>query len=50
LSIRPAVPEYWRATPAERTPFFEETGLIDHQHPAAGITQDLDHAPAHVIA
>jgi hypothetical protein len=34
FSIRPAVPEYCRCTPADFVPFFKKPGLIGDQHPA----------------
>jgi hypothetical protein len=42
LSIRPAVPEYCQATPADLTPFYQETGVINDQHPVRD-TEVLDH-------
>jgi hypothetical protein len=30
--MRPAVPVYCRATPAECAPLFEKTGLVHNQH------------------
>jgi hypothetical protein len=48
FSIRPAVPEDCRATPADLTPFFKNP-VSSSQH-ILRITGMLDHVVAHVIA
>lgn len=49
FSIRPAVPEYYRRTPAERLSFFAEPGIVRDQH-ATRLAEVLDHVAAHVVA
>ena len=43
------MPVYWRCTPTEQTPFFQITGLIDHQHRVRR-TELLCHIATQVIA
>lgn len=46
--MRPAVPLYWRCTPAEWVPSFDEAGLI-HDQDAVG-AEPVDHEGADVVA
>jgi hypothetical protein len=45
----PAVPVDWRWTPAERSPFLHNAGLVQHQH-RLRVPQVLDHVLPEVVA
>src|SRR5215213_8695025 len=47
--MRPAVPLYWRATPADFVPYLQKAGLVDNQH-RLSIGQALDPVPATQVA
>jgi hypothetical protein len=48
--MRPAVPEYWRATPQDLVPFLlGEPGLVHDQH-AIGVAEVFSHVAEQVIA
>ena len=47
--MRPAVPEYWRLTPADLSPFLRKP-VSSSTSTAVGIAQVLDHVGAQIIA